>query len=156
MNLTDLFHEFLYNFKRYFWSFLGVLGVVCFWAGVWDGVGYLPYLDNPLISLFVGLIILASSGLIFKEFQPLSDLNKEINLVLYKVIKHPNKEKFDIKYDDKLRDRHIIVNAKNIHKVEKNSFIVIHDKNKKEKFIPIERVKEILHQGKSHWKPKHG
>ena len=61
----------LYKLSRYFWAVLGVIGIVMFWAGTWDGLGSLPYLQNPLISFFVGLLILLVSGLIFKEFDPL-------------------------------------------------------------------------------------
>ena len=59
--------------KHYFWAIFGVIGIVLFWAGLWDGVGYLWYLSHPLVSLAAGIIILASSGLLLKEFDPLKE-----------------------------------------------------------------------------------
>ena len=70
--------EILDTAKHYFWSLFSVIAVVFFWAGVWDGIGYLPYLENPLISLIVGIVILASSGLIFKEFNPMEETEKTV------------------------------------------------------------------------------
>ena len=45
--------------KQYFWFMFGIIGVVLFWAGVWEGIGGLPYLENPLISLIAGLGLFA-------------------------------------------------------------------------------------------------
>ena len=52
--------------QRYFWYFFGVLGVVLFWAGVWDGIGQISFLKNPFFSLVVGLILLSVGGIIRK------------------------------------------------------------------------------------------
>ncbi|MBU1112137.1 MAG: DUF504 domain-containing protein, partial [Nanoarchaeota archaeon] len=140
----------LYKLKRYFWSLFGVIGVVALWAGVWDGVGYLPYLSNPLISLIVGLAILIFSGLIFKEFDPFADSDNAAALVLNKLKGHRRKNEFEMKYHDRMKNKHISINASKMKGLEK-SFVVFQSPHK-EIFIPLHRVKEITHKGKTHWK----
>jgi len=139
--------------KHYFWAILGLLGVVLFWAGLWDGVGNLWYLQNPLISLIAGLIILASSGLILKEFDPLKQEEQRTSAALHAVHKHPQKHEFHIKFHDHLQKKDVIYEAKHLKQIEKG-FLVFVMKEGKEVFMPMHRVKEILHKGKSYW--KHG
>ena len=139
--------------KHYFWAILGVIGVVLFWAGLWDGVGYLWYLSNPLVSLVAGLIILAASGLLLKEFDPLQEEEKKIKDVLYKVHKHPKKHEFHIKFYDKLKKKDTLFEAKHIKAIEKN-FLVFVKEEGKEIFVPLHRVTEVIQKCKSFWKAK--
>ena len=131
---------------------LGIFGIVMFWAGIWDGIGNLPYLANPLISLGVGLIILVSSVLIFEESKIFGG-KMDPNLVLmHKVKAHPEKKDFMIKYYDKIKNKTISFKAIMIKRIEKDAFLVL-DKDNQETFIPIHRIKEVLYKGRP-WKPQ--
>ena len=134
-----------YKLSRYFWAILGVLGIVLFWAGTWDGIGSLPYISNPLISLIVGLSILILSGLIFKEFDPLGKKDSGKVLAMHKVHHHPMKHQFHIKYFDKIKKSHVLINATKLKKIEKEAFLVFKHEGQ-EFFLPMHRIKEILHK----------
>ena len=140
----------LYKLKHYFWSLFGVLGIVLFWAGIWDGIGTLPYLENPWISLLFGLTILLSSSVIFSEFDPFKS-SRHVNSVMHKIHRHPRKHEFLIKYFDKFKNKHLEISAKHLKDIEKNSFLIL-TKAGEEIFIPVHRIKEVLHQGKKYWK----
>lgn len=140
----------LEKIKKYFWYIFGLIGVVFFWAGVWDGLGNLSYLQNPLISLLAGVIMLTLSGFIFKEANPFWGKEKAVMAALQKVHTHPQKHEFHIKYHDGMKKKEIPIQATNLKAIEKD-FLVFLEKGK-EIFIPTHRVKEILHKGKTHWK----
>lgn len=134
--------------KKYFWSLFGVLGIVFFWAGIWDGVGGLPYISIPWVSLLVGLAIILFSGLIFKQIDPFGgeEITK-ISDALHQVHQHPLKQEFTIHYYDKIKKKNIQVSAEKLDRIEKETFLVLKQADK-ELFIPFSRVKEIWHQGK--------
>ncbi|HLC91406.1 MAG TPA: hypothetical protein VJI15_06595 [Candidatus Nanoarchaeia archaeon] len=133
-------------FTKYFWSLFGVVGVVLFWAGIWDGLGSLPYISNYWVSLIVGIAMLGSSGLFVKQFGAEDTGNKQL-LLLHHVSKHPFKHQFNINYYDKIQRKHLQVNASNLAKIEHDSFLVMRDKHG-ETFIPIHRVKSVFHKNK--------
>ena len=139
------------SLKHYFWAGFGVLGIVCFWAGVWDGVGYLPYLENPLVSLLVGIIILAASGLFLKELDPMKEEERKKHRIMHEMHHHKEKHLFKIKYHDKISKTEKIMEAGMLKKIEKG-FLVFAAKGGKELFIPIHRVTEVMHKEKSYWK----
>lgn len=131
---------------------LGIFGVVLFWAGIWDGIGNLPYLTNPLISLAAGLVILICSALVFKEAEMFGGKTNKNLVLMYKAKAHPDKKNLTINYFDKIKNKTVSVSASLIKKIEKDAFLVL-NKNKKEFFIPIHRIKDVLFRGKP-WKPK--
>lgn len=139
------------DIKKYFWALLGAIGMIFFWAGVWDGIGTLPFIENIWISLIVGLAILTFSGTIYKEFDPLKEMEEAVHLQLHKVHSHPQKKEFHIKYYDRIKKKHLLLRGDSIRRIEKG-FIVFHDERGEENFIPGHRVSEILHKGKSYWK----
>lgn len=150
---TGLKKEMLYFWlgknKVYIWYFFGVMGIVFFWAGVWDGIGGLSYLQNPWISLLVGLIMLLVSKTISKD--AFVKKNKaDVGPVLNKVHHHPQKHEFNIKYSDKFKNKDITIKASKVKKIEKE-FLVLLDKGK-ESFIPFHRITEVKHKNKIHWK----
>lgn len=134
-----------HKLKRYFWNVLGVIGVVFFWAGIWDGLGNLGYLVNPWASLITGALLLLVSTLVFKKIS-LKMTEMPILSLIYRVHKHPKKHEFHIKYYDKLKRKHFIFPASEIKRIEK-SFLIL-KKKQKEFFIPVHRVAGILHKGK--------
>ncbi len=133
--------------KRYLWYFFGVLGVVFFWAGVWDGLGNISFLQNPLFSLMVGIAMLLIGGLVRK-----ADKVKKQELVargvLHHVHIHPQKQEFHIKYHDKIKKKDVLFRADKLDRIEKG-FLVFVEKGKEEIFVPIHRVTEVLHRGKT-------
>ena len=141
----------LEELRQYFWRLFGVIGVVFFWAGLWDGVGSLPYISNPLISLIFGIILFTLSGVIFKETSPLWSSPTGVRKILKEVHGHPFKHEFHIKYEDHLKKKDFEIGAQWFKKIEKD-FLVFHDPQNKEVFIPVNRVKEVIRGEKSHWK----
>jgi len=136
--------------KRYFWYIFGILGTLLFWAGMWDGLGSIGFLKNPFISLVIGLILLSLSGVIFKDANPLWEVEKPVKAEAKKVHHHPLKHEFHFKYEDHLKKKELTIHAGKLKRVEKE-FLVFLDKGK-EVFVPLHRVTEILHKGKTHWK----
>ncbi len=136
--------------KRYFWSIFGAIGIIAFWAGVWEGIGGLPYLEKSWVSLLVGLIFLTASGLIYRQFDPLGEVEKSVHKTLHLVHHHPQKEEFKVKYHDRMQKKEMFLNVRKLKNIEKG-FLVMIEIDGKEKFIPIHRVTHISHKGKTLW-----
>lgn len=47
---------------------LGLIGVVNIWRGLWGLFDLTPFLSNPLISLTIGLVLVALAGGFYKLF----------------------------------------------------------------------------------------
>ncbi|MEK6899604.1 MAG: hypothetical protein AABX05_00625 [Nanoarchaeota archaeon] len=139
------------DIKKYFWYLFGVMGIVFFWTGTWDGLGNLGWLVNPLISLIVGLAMLGLSGIIFKDSNPLWEAEKPIKTEAKKVHNHPLKHEFHFKYKDHMKNKEYLLHAKKLDRIEKEFLVFLEEG--KEVFVPLHRVTEILHKGKTHWKP---
>lgn len=137
--------------KRYSWFTFGILGVVFFWTGVWDGIGGLPYLNNPLISLLIGIFLLGISKSVLRGADPFwgGEDNRTASAI-QKVKKHKLSHEFDIKFKDKHKHRMQSIKANKLKEIEKG-FMVLVDEGK-EIFIPLHKVTEISHKGKTHWK----
>ncbi len=133
--------------KEKFWYFFGMAGVVFFWAGVWDGLGYLPYLENPWLSIVLGTVMLALSQFLFREPDPEKKAERKMRSALHKVRRHPRKHEFHIRYHDKLGKKDFLLRGDKLKDIEKG-FLLLHEKGK-EIFVPIHRVREILHKGKT-------
>lgn len=137
--------------KKYFWYLFGMMGVVFFWAGVWDGLGNIhPLIANPLLSLTLGIILLILSGVIFKGANPLWEVEMPVMSEAKRVHSHPQKNEFHFKYKDHMKNKEVLIHAQKLRQVEKE-FLIFLNKGK-EVFIPLHRVTEILHKGKTHWK----
>lgn len=136
--------------KKYFWYLFGTIGVVFFWAGVYDGLGYLPIIEKPLVSLIVGIAMLSLSGVLLKGANPLWEPEKPVKTAAKKVHRHPQKHEFHFKYEDKVKNKDILIHAHKLQRIEKE-FLVFLDQGK-EVFVPMHRVTEIMHKGKTHWK----
>ena len=140
--------------KQHFWFIFSVMGIIFFWAGIWDGLANLPYIKAWWTSLLVGLGMFIFSGFVLKE----NDLITEMFLgsvsramkIIHTIHRHPEKHLFQIKYSDKLTRRENILGGHKVHHIEKD-YIVFLD-GQFEKFIPAHRITEILHKGKTHWK----
>ncbi len=137
--------------KKYFWHLFGVIGIVFFWTGMWDGVGNLGPLKNSLVSLGIGLVMLTLSSFIFKEVTPLEDA-KLGEIIYQKISQHPAKHELGLTYHDKGINKPMTLAVHNLKRLEKDFFVFI--KEGKEIFIPANKVKELTHNGQTHWKPE--
>lgn len=142
------------DLKKYFWSILGAIGVIMFWEGVWGGIGGLPYLVNPWISLGVGILMLSLTGNLFKQYNPMIEIEEARNEMIYNIHKHPEKHLFHVRYHDKIMNKEITFPAQMIKRIEKEA-LVLTQKDGREIFIPTHRIKEVLYKGKTHWKHEH-
>lgn len=133
--------------KKYFWSALGTAGIVFFWAGVWDGIGYLPYLKSPWVSLVIGVVILATSGILYSEKKEKTD---EIKEILRKIYRNPIAKEFKLKYQDKISHHEIIIPLNKIQKIEKD-YLLVEGKEKKELFIPLHRITKLIQHNEVYW-----
>ena len=138
--------------KHFLWSLFIAMGVIFTWKGLWDAVYEIPYIGNEWVALFIGFAILTFSGIIFKEFDPLSKLEKTIAGKINSVMRHPHRKEFRLEYFDKVKGKKIIVNGKDIRRVEKGVIILRHKSGRKELFIPFHRVNEVIYKGKTYWK----
>ncbi|MBS3112852.1 DUF504 domain-containing protein [Candidatus Woesearchaeota archaeon] len=138
--------------KHYVQALIVLTGAIFFWRGIWD-VGYLiPYLENPFVSMFIGLTILTLSGAIFTEFDPFSSkmhhtLELLNNLLSYKHLKN---KKYTINYFDEYKKQMISIPHHNISKLEHQTLVI--RKKDKEEFIPVHRIREIREGDKIIWK----
>ena len=137
--------------KNYLAALTVIIGIVLFWRGIWDALYVIPILSNPFVSLFLGLLIITLSGVIFQQFDPLStQVSKTMEILNEIVSRKHKKEKYEIIYFDEAANKRISIPHKNIKKIEHN-FIVIEEEGR-EIFIPIHRVHKILENGKTIWK----
>ncbi len=137
--------------KRYLAALLVLTGVVLFWRGVWDTLYLFPIIDNPFVSLFLGLLILTVTGVIFQEFDPLSrKIAKTMELLNEIVSRKKKKENYVIYYYDEKKNETESVPRRKIKKIEHN-FLVTEEKGR-EFFIPVHRIQEIEENGKTIWK----
>lgn len=132
--------------RHFLWALFSAVGVILFWKGIWEGVGSLPFLEVPFVSLFVGLVMLTFSGLIFREFDPLGGIEKGALKMLHEVHSHRRRKEFTLKYYDSIQRKVKEVKASNMKRIEKNIISLNLDGN--EFFIPVHRVKAILRNGK--------
>jgi len=138
--------------KHFLASLYAAVAVIFAWKGLWEGLYEIPYIGDPFVFLFIGFAMLTFSGLIFKEFDPLGNLQKATLRNLRSVHANSDKENFTIKYYDKGRKKHITLPAKRIRKIEKGALVIMHQDKRQELFIPLHRVTEILYKGKKYWR----
>jgi uncharacterized protein (UPF0248 family) len=142
--------------KHFLWSLLGAIGIILFWRGLWngidtiEGVAHWGWLGTPALSLFIGLVILTFSGLIFQQFDPLGGLERGVINILHDIHANAKKDNYSIKYHDRIKKRDFMISAENIRRIEKNILSI--EENGKEIFIPIHRIREVHKKGKIIWK----
>ena len=138
--------------KHYLGALVVLMGVIFFWRGLWDITYIIPIIENPFVSLFIGLTVITLTGVVFKEFDPFAAKMQKTMEILNEIQSHShNKQKnYTVKYYDEISKKHHIVPHHSIKKVEQN-FIIIEEKGR-EKFIPIHRIREIHQHNKMLWK----
>lgn len=138
--------------KHFLWSLYAAVAIIFIWKGLWEGLYEIPYLGNPFVFLFIGFAILTFSGIIFKEFDPLGGLGKAVEKTMRAIQRHPQREKFQIRYYDKHCRHPITLSAATLQKVEKGVVVLRHGHKKQEIFIPAHRIREVLYDGKTYWR----
>ena len=138
--------------KHFLWSIYVAIGVILIWKGIWEGLREIPYLGDPFALLFIGFAMLTVSGLIFKEFDPLGGLDKAATKVLSYVHNNVHAAEYEVKYHDKAQKKDLALKGNTIKNIEKGHLVIKHPTKNQEIFIPIDRVTEIVHQGKPYWR----
>lgn len=46
---------------------IGSLGIIIFWRGIWTVADYTPIIENPVVSIILGLILLIISHQWYRE-----------------------------------------------------------------------------------------
>jgi uncharacterized protein (UPF0248 family) len=100
--------------------------------------------------LFIGLVILTFTGIIFQQFDPLGSMERAALKVMHNVHQHPQKHQFTLSYRDRFKKRDVHISAKNITHIEKNTISIRH--KGKEIFLPIHRIHTIHQKGKIFWR----
>ncbi len=65
--------------RPFIYAILGGTGVILFWRGVWELADRTPIISNPVVSIFVGLGILAVTGLLVFQLIGQAALNDRID-----------------------------------------------------------------------------
>ncbi|MBI4980347.1 DUF504 domain-containing protein [Candidatus Woesearchaeota archaeon] len=144
--------------KHFLWSLFVALSVILLWKGLWEGMYEfmewirLPQLADPFVFLFLGLVMLTFSGIIFREFDPLDGMDKSANKIMHHIHNHPRRQEFKIRYYDKTQRKHFAIRGDALRQVERGTLIVEHENGKQEAFIPVHRVEEVLQNDKTYWK----
>lgn len=138
--------------KHYSAALIVLTGVIFFWRGLWDILGFIPVVGNPFVSLFIGLVIITFSGVIFNEFDPFKARLQQTTELLHEIESHKydKAKNYAIKYYDETAKKHHILQHHRIKKIEGN-FIVFEEKGR-EVFIPMHRIHEIHQHDKVIWK----
>lgn len=140
--------------KHFLWSLFVAMGIIFVWKGLWEGLYEIPYIGDPWVALFLGLSMLTFSGLIFKEFDPLGNVDKSVQKMLRIVAADPKRHEFKLRYHDEHLKKDMEFNASEIQGIEKNSIILKRGtkQSSQEFFVPGHRVTEIIHNGRVFWK----
>jgi len=140
--------------KHFLLALLAVIGVVFFWRGAWMVMDITPIVENPFVSIAIGLAIMTFSGVIYREFLPQEEPLTPLIDIINEAFKHPEKKRklYIIKYYDALRNEHRELPHSKIQRIEHNFLVT--ERNGEEHFIPIHRIREIHAEGKIIWKHK--
>jgi|SRR3989338_6350392 len=140
--------------KHFLLALLAVTGVVFFWRGAWLIMDNIPILENPFVSLAIGLAVMTFSGVIYREFIPEEEPLTPLVDVIKEAFKHtPEKRKgYVIKYYDAISKKHKEISHFNILRIEHNFLIT--EQDGEEFFIPLHRIHRIHSKGKVLWQAK--
>lgn len=138
--------------RHFLWSLYTAVTIIFIWKGVWDAVYEIPYIGNPWTALFIGGVMLIFSGMVFQEFDPFGGMSRTVTKILKYIHSHPHKRDFIIKYFDKHRQKECLINAADVHKVEKNMLVIADRERHQERFIPFHRLTEIRYKGAPYWR----
>ena len=138
--------------KHFLWSIYIALGFILAWKGVSEGVGSIPFFDDPWVVLFISFTILTFSGLIMREYDPLGSLEKAASKVLHHILRSSNKKEYNIIYQDTHLNEQVSLSAENLIDIEKGTLIFENKALRQEFFIPSSKIDEIKFQGKTFWR----
>ncbi len=128
--------------RQFLMSLAYATGVILFWRGIWEGSLEIPILDNPWVSLFLGLAILTLTGWVYREFDVIgAKASRLLNALTNALHDSSRGVKHNIFYFDELTKKHHKVPARKVKKVERNHVIV--EQKGRELFIPIHRITKI-------------
>ncbi len=138
--------------KHFLSSIYSAAAVIILWKGLWGSIEEIPFIGDPFVALFFGLVILLFSGVIFKEFDPLGGIEEAVTKKMEIILNSPDKKNYEVRYYDKMLKKEITIPAKYVHKIEEAGVVVMDPLKKAESFIPLHRVTEIWYNGKRYWR----
>jgi hypothetical protein len=138
------------NIKRYFQVLVYLTGIIIFWRGLWDLAAQTPYIENPYVSMVVGLLILTLSGYIYYEAAFMRKGTHRYNTLKAAVEQARGEKGWTLKYYDDLSEEDKTVRATYIHKIEKSTIVL--RKGNREEFVPLHRLTLIKDKNRIVWK----
>ena len=138
--------------KHFLLALLVVTGVVFFWRGAWEIMDITPIIENPFVSLFIGMLIMTLSGVIYREFLPEEEPFVHALEEIERVFAWPRakRTRYLIRYYDDIAKRMFELRHVDIENVEFGNLVL--ERAGREVFIPMQRVRELVHEGKVVWK----
>ncbi|MEA3429694.1 MAG: RNA repair domain-containing protein [Nanoarchaeota archaeon] len=126
-------------------------GIILFWRGLWGIADGTPILENFFVSLFVGILILLFSGVIFEEFGAKENIYVATKYIRGLLRKHPKKshKDFVVHFHDKIHKKIRKFKLHEIENIEKDAIIIKF--KKREYFIPGHRIKKIVKGNEVLW-----
>src|SRR3989344_9516684 len=155
--------------KHFLSSLYIAVAIIFTWKGIWEGIYEIPFIGSlscpdkvvslfgledcsSLVFFFMGFSMLIFSGAIFKEFDPLGEIQKAVYKTMHSIQAHHDKKNFEFQYYDKTQKKSVKIPAKWVKKIEKGALVVVSPQQKQEIFIPLHRVTEVLYKGKRYWR----
>ena len=138
--------------KHFLWSFYVAVAVILTWKGVSEGFSIIPFFDDPWIVLFISFTILTLTGLIMREYDPLGSVQKSAEKIINHILHREDKNEFLVKYNDKQINEILSLSAENLIELDDNVLVFEHKKDRKEIFIPLDRIEEIQFKGEVFWR----
>src|SRR3972149_1911850 len=112
--------------KHYLYALVTLVGVIFFWRGTWEIMDTIPLIDNLYVSLFLGLLIMTFSGVIFREFNPEEEPLTPLMELMKDTMKHPihKRKTYLVLYHDELTNKNHQIGHADILDIEHNYVIV--------------------------------
>mgnify|MGYP001567461074 FL=1 len=133
--------------KAFLLSLAYATGIILFWRGIWEGSAFIPVLNNPWVSLFVGLTILTLTGWIYTQFDAFSLRTNTLLGTLTHVIHDEAKGVAHfISYFDEVTGKHHKIPVKQVRRIEQHHVVV--ERDGKEFFVPLHRISYVHKGGK--------
>lgn len=136
--------------KAFLMSLAYAAGIIIFWRGIWNTVDLIPILNNPLVSLFLGLAILSLTGWIYTQFDAFSlHTNKLMNMLTQVLHDEQKGIHHFLSYFDEVKNQHRKIPMSKVRKVEQTHVVI--EEGGREFFVPIHRISAVHNGNKMIW-----
>lgn len=137
--------------KRFFLALSAVTGAVFFWRGLWEVIDQIPFINEPFMSLAIGLAVMTFSGMIYREYGE-EEPTMEIAQVIEPLFKRPHthRKTITIHYQDNITNKIHSISHTELLGIE-HDYLLLSRANQ-EFFIPLRRIREVRQKRKIIWK----